>query len=106
MGKSSADIDQLSPEIERTLNDIVVVWSENNAPTPVITSGNDGRHSTNSFHYRDLAIDLRANNISDNQAATIAADLQVRVGDDYDVIFERFPNNPANDHIHLEYDPN
>lgn len=29
-----------------------------------------------------------------------------RLGADFDVIFERFPSNPANDHIHLEYDPN
>jgi len=104
--KNSADIDDLSPAIIATLDDVVAAWSANGGPTPVITSGNDGRHSQNSLHFSDQAIDLRTNNIIDTLSATIAADLQARLGDDYDVIFESFPNNPSNDHIHVEYDPN
>ena len=103
--KSTANIDNLAPEIRATFDDIVSTWHENGGPVPVVTSGNDGRHMNGSRHYRNLAIDLRANNISDSQARDIAADLQARLGDDYDVIFEHFPSNPANDHIHLEYDP-
>jgi len=103
--KSSANIDNLSPQIVDTLDDVVAAWAANGGPTPVITSGNDGRHSNGSLHFSNQAIDLRTNNISDSLSAIIAADLQARVGDDYDVIFERFPSNPANDHIHVEYDP-
>ena len=104
--KRTADIDNLDRRILDTFDEIVAAWDAAGGPTPVITSGNDGRHSTNSLHYRDLAVDLRANNISDSLAQSIANDLSVRLGPDFDVIFERFPSNPANDHIHLEYDPN
>jgi len=104
--KSSANIDNLSPQIVDTLDDVVAAWAANGGPTPVITSGNDGRHSNGSLHFSDQAIDLRTNNISDSLSAIIAADLQTRLGNDYDVIFERFPGNPSNDHIHVEYDPN
>lgn len=31
--------------------------------------------------------------------------VQRLLGPDYDVIPEFFPNDPANDHIHIEYDP-
>jgi len=84
---------------------VVAAFAANGAPTPVITSGNDSVHGPNSLHFEDQAIDLRARNISDSLAATIAADLQARLGSDYDVLFERFPNRPNNDHIHIEYDP-
>lgn len=103
--KSSANIDNLDPRITATFDDIVSAWAAANGPTPVITSGNDGRHRDGSFHYQELAIDLRANNISDSLAQSIADDLARRLGADFDVIFERFPNNPANDHIHIEFDP-
>ena len=104
--KHSADIDTLDRRIVDTFDDIVAAWDAAGGPTPVITSGNDGVHSNGSLHYRDLAVDLRANNISDSLAQSIANDLSQRLGSDFDVIFERFPSNPANDHIHLEYDPN
>jgi len=103
--KSTAQIDQLSPQMTATLDDIVAVWDNNGGPTPVITSGNDGRHSSGSLHYHNQALDLRTNNISDALSQRIADDLQSRLGSDYDVIFERFPSNPANDHIHVEFDP-
>ncbi|MGI9418465.1 MAG: peptidoglycan-binding protein [Geminicoccaceae bacterium] len=104
--KANADIDNLDPRVRATFDDIVGAWDAAGGPTPVITSGNDSRHSVGSLHFQDLAIDLRANNISDSLAQSIADDLARRLGSDFDVIFERFPNNPANDHIHLEYDPN
>ena len=103
--KRGADIDNLDRRVVDTFDDITAAWAAAGGPTPVITSGNDRRHSQGSLHYRDLAIDLRANNISDSLAQSIANDLSARLGADFDVIFERFPNNPANDHIHLEFDP-
>ncbi|MEZ5932674.1 MAG: LysM peptidoglycan-binding domain-containing protein [Alphaproteobacteria bacterium] len=104
--KSGANIANLDPRVRDTFDDIAAAWAAAGGPTPVITSGNDSTHSRGSLHYSNLAVDLRANNISDSLAQSIANDLQARVGSDFDVIFERFPSNPANDHIHLEYDPN
>ena len=103
--KGSADIANLDQRVVDTFDEIVAAWQAAGGPTPVITSGNDGRHSVGSLHFSDLAIDLRANNISDSLAQSIANDLSNRLGSDFDVIFESFPSNPANDHIHLEYDP-
>ena len=74
--------------------------------TPVITSGNDGSHGSRSLHFEDAAIDIRGNNITNEQGRAIANDLRSALGDDnFDIIFEIFPGNPANDHLHLEFDP-
>lgn len=103
--KYSADIDSLGSDMTDRFDDIADVFAENGV-TPVITSGNDSRHGVNSLHFSDLAIDMRANNISDELAAQIASDLRDRLGDDFDIVFESFPKNPSNDHIHIEFDPN
>lgn len=103
--KSGVDITHLSIEIQDSLDEIVAAWDKNNGPAPVITSANDGLHSTNSLHYSDQAIDLRANNVTDQKAQQITDSLQALLGADYDVIFEHFTDNPTNDHIHVEYDP-
>ncbi len=103
--KATANIDNLDQRVVDTFDDIVAAWAAAGGPTPVITSGNDGRHSQGSLHFSNLAIDLRTNNISDSLSQSIADDLARRLGPDFDVLFERFPSNPANDHIHIEYDP-
>jgi hypothetical protein len=60
----------------------------------VITSAVEGQHKRASKHYSGAAVDLRRPNAAD----IIVADLQRRLGNDYDVILEA-------DHVHLEYDP-
>lgn len=102
--KAGADVDGLKPEITEKFDEIVKVFADLGL-TPVITSGNDSRHGTNSLHYSDLAIDLRANNITDAQGYELRDALRKALGGDYDVLFETFTNG-ANDHIHIEYDPN
>ena len=102
--KASADISNLSDKIYAIFSDIVSVWSNSNAPTPVITSGNDSTHGANSLHYSNEAIDLRANNITVDLANTLVSELKAAVGPDYDILFETFAN-PAHNHIHVEYDP-
>ncbi|OQA91174.1 MAG: hypothetical protein BWY26_01123 [Elusimicrobia bacterium ADurb.Bin231] len=110
--KDDANVDNLSDEMIEALEQVVEVWDDNNAPTPVITSGNDGEHGEGSLHYEDEAVDLRGNNVSDEEMQQLADDLQEALGDDYDVIAEFFPDDPdteqdesLNDHIHVEYDP-
>lgn len=71
----------------------------------VITSGNDSKHKRNSKHYSDEAIDIRGKIFPDKTMKDIADEIQRKLGPDYDVIPEFFPKNPANDHIHIEYDP-
>jgi LysM domain len=74
-------------------------------PNPVITSGNDSRHKDGSLHYSDRALDFRGNNITDAQGRRLEQEVRRILGDKYDVQFEIFPNRPANDHLHVEYDP-
>lgn len=103
--KSGANISSLRPEIRGILPLVVQVWQRHSAPTPVITSGNDSTHRSGSLHYSDLAVDLRGNNIDPSTAQAIRGDLQGALGPAYQVMYETFPDNPSNNHIHVEYDP-
>lgn len=98
------DISHLHPKVSETFAAIIETWQTHNAPAPVITSGNDAVHSSpNSKHYSDRAIDLRGNNVSDEVLRKMADDLREKLGSDYFVQAEFFPNNPSNDHIHIQY---
>jgi conjugal transfer mating pair stabilization protein TraG len=71
-------------------------------PAPVVTSGNDSTlHMAGSAHYDDRALDFRGNNISDKQGERWASQVRSRLGDGYAVQFERFPDNPERDHLHV-----
>jgi conjugal transfer mating pair stabilization protein TraG len=71
-------------------------------PTPVVTSGNDStQHMAGSAHYANRALDFRGNNISDEQGERWATQVRSRLGDGYAVQFERFPNKPERDHLHV-----
>lgn len=74
-------------------------------PQPVITSGNDGKHMAGSMHAKNRALDFRGNNIKVTVGQALAAEVAQRLGAGYDVIFETFLH-PANNHLHVEYDPN
>ena len=75
-------------------------------PRPVVTSGNDStQHVAGSAHYDNRALDFRGNNISDEQGEQWAERVQQRLGSSYAVDFERFPDNPARDHLHVAKRP-
>ena len=64
----------------------------------VITSANDGNHSTTSLHYAGCAVDLRTNYFENDVAKEVTTEIKNRLNIDYDVIFE-------GNHIHLEFQP-
>ena len=71
-------------------------------PRPMVTSGNDStQHASGSAHYDNRALDFRGNNISDQQGEQWAERVRERLGPNYAVDFERFPDNPARDHLHV-----
>ncbi|MGE8135625.1 conjugal transfer protein TraG N-terminal domain-containing protein [Novosphingobium subterraneum] len=71
-------------------------------PRPVVTSGNDSaQHASGSAHYDNRALDFRGNNISDQHGKQWAERVRERLGPNYAVDFERFPDNPARDHLHV-----
>ena len=62
-------------------------------PRPVVTSGNDSnQHASGSAHYDNRALDFRGNNISDQQGEQWAERVRERLGPNYAVDFERFPD--------------
>ena len=102
--KPGAHLENLVPELSRIFSTIVEVWRENQAPDPIITSGNDSQvHVRNSFHYRNQAIDLRGNNIPQWKLQTLAQKLQERLGKIFRILPEFYPRSPGRNHIHIEY---
>jgi hypothetical protein len=119
--KPEVELSSIDSNISSTYDSIVSVWKDNKAPTPVITSGNDGIHrgsnkkgtdcstaakcreTSSSLHYKNKAIDLRANNVTETEAQKLADDLQKKLGDKYEVVLEKFTNK-TNNHIHIEYE--
>jgi hypothetical protein len=66
-----------------------------------ITSANDSEHMEGSLHFENRAYDIRVWNIIgdiDYEAQLWTERMQVALGDDYDVIYEK-------DHIHVEFQP-
>lgn len=109
--KSSAVVTQrhlTNPHVCRILE----VALETSPPTEDdriwITSGEDGQHSEQSFHYvknGSRALDLRTRNITANdevqrasRAGMWCVRMRKRLGSEYDVVLET-------DHVHIEHDP-
>jgi LysM repeat protein len=102
---SQVDIASLDPAMAPVIRAVAAAAQSLGLPQPVITSGNDSRHSNGSLHYQNRALDFRGNNISDAQGIALQNEVRRILGPGYDVIFETFASNPANDHLHVEYDP-
>lgn len=70
-----------------------------------ITSGRDGHHMPNSFHYRDAALDFRIHNIAgvtepykqDPKVLEWVREARALLGPNYDLVIEV-------DHLHVERD--
>jgi hypothetical protein len=101
--KDGVDLSHLSVPMKQALTVVKEVFAKNKEIL-VVTSANDGQHMDNSKHYTDNAVDVRANTMTDAKQKQIASELQSKLGSNYYVGAEFFAN-PANDHIHVEYDP-
>ncbi|WP_211219525.1 hypothetical protein, partial [Desulfovibrio aminophilus] len=94
----------LDPRITNQYETIGRIFHENGAKV-VISSANDSIHSPNSLHYKNLAIDIRAKKYNRTIMLKIQNKLSKELGKDYDVLYEEYPDDPDNNHIHIEYDP-
>lgn len=103
--KLTANISSLHPRMAAAIAAVADAARALQLPTPVITSGNDSSHKVGSLHFRNRALDFRGNNITDAQGVQLQNRVAAALGADFDVIFERFPANPSNDHLHVEFDP-
>ena len=70
----------------------------------VITSAADGNHKPDSFHYKNLALDLRSRDLPNEQVKLdVLLSLRDALGENYDVILESL--GKPGEHYHLEFDP-
>lgn len=98
-----ADILNLDYRLQATYPDVMDVWKRYGYGGPVITSGNDGVHSSpRSLHYQNLAIDIRGRDIPADDLRKMASELQQRLGGQYFVQAEIFPD-PNRNHIHIQW---
>ena len=63
-----------------------------------VTSQADGTHKENSLHYKGRAWDLRTRYMLEEDKKTWKSNLEIALGDSWQVILEK-------DHMHIEYDP-
>lgn len=66
----------------------------------VVTSVNDSKHSTNSPHYRDVALDLRSHNVPEHRREDLRLQLAARLGPQFTVLLEDL--GTPNEHFHLQ----
>ncbi len=105
--KEGVDVANIQPQIVLALITANNLYRDEGVEL-VFTSGRDGKHSLTSLHYSGNAVDLRTRDLKakDTFLPSLIRDrLAERLGLDYDVIFEQDPDDPDNDHIHLEYQP-
>lgn len=102
---SGVRLEALHPSMDPAIRAIAQAARDLGLPTPVITSGNDSRHSNGSLHYSGRGLDFRGNNITEAQGRAFAQRVSETLGAQYDVVFETF-SNKSNNHLHVEFDPN
>ena len=105
--KLNVNLETLRPEL-RILEPLVDQVYLEFGLIAICTSTNDGKHSPNSYHYKNAAFDLRVKLLSGaNQQRWLWARLKEVINDAYpelyDVLLEDAGGN--NSHIHIEPSP-
>ena len=77
---------------------------------PTITSANDGVHGKNSLHFKDLAWDIRSNDLPKHLKGEFLRGLQIQLGKDFQCLYEEEETDATGaitkgEHFHVEYDP-
>ena len=89
-----------SAELAIGLHVIKSVFDSHGVPL-TLTAVTDGRHGSNSLHYRGRAVDIRLPSRFTGDLKSdgrIIADLRLALGDEWDCVLEP-------DHFHVEHDP-
>lgn len=96
--KENVTLNNLDKNLKKKL--ILIEWIcktiEGEKYEITITSANDGKHMTNSLHYKNKAVDLRTRDMKN--AKVVGWEIKQYLGNDFDVILEK-------DHLHIEYQP-
>ncbi|MGL3823650.1 conjugal transfer protein TraG N-terminal domain-containing protein [Sphingopyxis sp. R3-92] len=103
--KSGANLSSMDSSMAPALTAAAASAHALGLPQRVVTSARDSQHTRGSLHPEGKGLDLRGNDISVTKGRQWASDVRERLGPDYDVNFETFRDNPANNHLHIEHDP-
>ena len=95
----------VQPHIHRIFAAIANVAQDLDYPSEVvITSGMDGQHMPNSYHYCLRALDVRTKTFPSITAKhEFVALLKEELGKDYDIFLEGLGR--PHEHVHIEFDP-
>ena len=67
-----------------------------------VTSGNDGKHSDKSLHYKGFAFDFRTKNFNEDKHVLVSM-IRQALGAEFDVVLEM--EGEPQEHLHVEWDP-
>jgi hypothetical protein len=101
--KQGVKLKGVKPEVIIAIFRLDSLFKSLNIPF-IITSVTDGKHFTNSLHYKGLAFDLRTKHIQDVESKkTLAKEIKAALGEEFDVVLESLGGEQ--EHIHVEFDP-
>lgn len=98
-----AAISSLHPAMEFANEQVWIVYRQVLGRDPVVTGAQEDAHSDGSLHYglfpdpRLRALDYDDDGITATQKVLIAEELRMRLGNQFDIIWEGH-------HLHVEYD--
>lgn len=102
--KPETKVEQLDTMLLRGILGLCFVFKETTGRNELtITSVNEGKHKPDSLHYKGKAVDLRCNDMPDEQVAAIVARFKYIYDAEYDLVWEG--KDSPNEHLHLEHDP-
>lgn len=112
---SAADFSRIQKQMVNIFGEIKVGWDKETDKKVTIIAGNDEKFEEGTKHAEGLVIDLRGRHLEYNrenphdqkahEIHDVAQAIQNELGETYDVVVEIFQDNPARNHIHIEYDP-
>ena len=102
MIKIGVDLRGIHPQIAVAYCIASAIYRDKAGIPCVITSASDGKHGTNSLHYKGLALDLRTSTLKPEQVQPVYLALQSALGPQFDVVLE--DEGGPNQHIHCEFD--
>lgn len=99
--KDDVRLDRLQPQMVFALLIMADTYLDLFAPT--ITGGNETEHPGGDPHDHGEAIDVRAHHLTEHWHRTWALRIQQRLGPEYVVMVEIFPDDPSRNHIHIQH---
>ena len=102
MLKPGVDIQGLQPQMVLAFAIIQPIYHRMGYEC-VITAACDGKHLTNSLHYKGLALDFRIKHVISIDKPRLIKDIKDALGQDFDVLLE--DAGTPNEHAHVEHDP-